>query len=96
VVLAYLWIELVERLDVLFRLISAHALDADNLSSDQAKVSVVDAYFRAFAADQPKWDAYMDAAEATNALESMGISAAVGVPAPEQPQTVAPMEAAAS
>jgi hypothetical protein len=67
-----------------------------NLSSDQAKVSVVDAYFRAFAADQPKWEAYMDAAEATNALESMGISAAVGVPAPEQPQTVAPIEAAAS
>jgi len=69
-----------------------------NLSSDQARISVMDTYFRAFPPDdQPKWDAYMNAAEANNTLESMGISAAVGVPAPEQPQTVAsPMEAAAS
>jgi hypothetical protein len=67
-----------------------------NLSSDQARIAVGDGYFRACPDDQPKWEAYMDPAEATNALESMGISAAVGVPAPEEPQTVAPMEAAAS
>jgi hypothetical protein len=66
-----------------------------NLPTDEARISVVDGYFRAFPDDQPKWSAYMDAAEATN-LESMGISAAVGVPAPEQPRTASPMEAAAS
>ena len=36
------------------------------------------------------------AAEVNNTLESMDISAAVGVPAPEQPQAVAPMEAGVS
>jgi hypothetical protein len=67
-----------------------------NPSSDQAKVSVVDGYFRSFPDDQPKWNAYMNAAEANNTLESVDISAAVGVPAPEQPQAVVPMEAGVS
>jgi hypothetical protein len=57
-----------------------------NLPGEAAKTSIVQSYFAKYPDEVPKWDAFMEAAAEHNTLETMGTSAAVGVPAPEKPR----------
>lgn len=45
---------------------------------------LVGAYFEKCPDELPVWEAFMEVAEAHNTLETLGVSAAVGVPAPEE------------
>jgi len=47
---------------------------------------LVQSYFDKYPDELPAWGTFMEAAEAHNALETLGVSAAVGVPAPEEPK----------
>ena len=47
---------------------------------------LVGAYFEKYPEELAAWEEFMEAAEAHNALETLGVSAAVGVPAPEEPK----------
>ena len=49
-------------------------------------LGLVGSYFEKYPDELPTWDAFTDAATESNTLEALGISGAVGVPAPERPQ----------
>lgn len=50
---------------------------------------VVQGYFRQHPDELPKWDSFMDAAEASNKLEKFGLDLSTGIPGPEKPQEAA-------
>lgn len=60
-----------------------------DLPGEAARTSVVQSYYSKYPDELPKWESFMDAAEAHNALETMSVSASVGVPAPEEPGELA-------
>lgn len=55
-------------------------------TSEAARASIVQSYFSKYPEELPGWDAFMGAATEHNKLETMGLSVAVGVPAPERPR----------
>ena len=50
---------------------------------------LVGAYLESYPEELPAWGTFMEAAEAHNSLETLGISGATGVPEPERPQELA-------
>jgi hypothetical protein len=47
---------------------------------------LVHSYFEKYPNELPAWEKFMGAAQEHNALETLGITAAAGVPEPERPQ----------
>jgi hypothetical protein len=57
-----------------------------DLPGEAAKTAIVQSYYSKYPEELPKWEAFMEAAEVHNALQTLGISGATGVPEPERPQ----------
>jgi hypothetical protein len=57
---------------------------------------LVRSYFEKYSEELPAWEAFMGAAKEHNTLETLGITAAAGVPEPERPQELRRQFAAAS
>jgi hypothetical protein len=47
---------------------------------------LVGSYLEKYPDECPKWDAFMDAAQEHNTLETLGVSGATGVPEPDRPR----------
>jgi hypothetical protein len=57
---------------------------------------LVRSYFQKYPEELPAWEEFMGAAEEHNTLETLGITAAAGVPEPERPQELGRQFAATS
>ena len=47
---------------------------------------LVGSYLERYPDERPAWDAFMEAAQEHNTLETLGISGATGMPEPQRPQ----------